>query len=59
MIIAMPLMRMMKMAVDHIIRVVAVRDGVVPTSGTMDMRLLMAAARMRGIAGARILPANR
>jgi|SoiMetStandDraft_2_1073263.scaffolds.fasta_scaffold813613_2 hypothetical protein len=59
MIIAMPLMRMMKMAVDRIIGVVAVRDGVVPASGAMDMCLLMAAACMRRIAGGQILPADR
>jgi hypothetical protein len=46
MIIAMPLMRMMEMAVDYIIDVIAVRDGVVPAGRAMGMRLLMAAARM-------------
>jgi hypothetical protein len=46
MIIAVALMRMMEMAVDHIIDVIAVRDGVVPAGRAMSMRLVMAAARM-------------
>jgi hypothetical protein len=58
MVITVSLMRIMEMAGDSIIRVIAVRDRIVSARSTVNMGLLMAAAGMRGVAGRWILPAR-
>jgi hypothetical protein len=46
-IVAVAVVRVMKVAIDDVVRVIAVRDSVVPTSGPVDVGIVVAPARMR------------
>ena len=57
--IAMPRMRVVQVPVHHVIRVIAVRDRVVPATRPVDVVLAVASAVVGGRAVGRVLPADR
>jgi hypothetical protein len=59
MIVAVTVMRMMKMPSDQVVHVIAMRNCLVTTAWTMNMSRLMLAAVMTRSAGSRILLADR